>query len=149
MGVFYGAWCRRPFLVPIPVRDGVERPPTLDDLYVNYWVKQHGLDECTATRRNLRRTFCRVPGSDFTLDGKYTMYFDRPQQSTPQNDLLTRLCSMSGSRETLRGSVVVVKQAPDYPHHIVDMTKRDQLISNFLIARYASFICNSGMSVTK
>lgn len=135
--------------MPIPVRDGVERPPTLDDLDVNYWVKQHGLYEGMAMRRNLRRTFCRVPGSDFTLDGKYTLYFDRPQQSTPQNDLLTRMCRMSGSRETLRGSVIVVKQMQDSPHHIVDMTKRDQLISNFLISRCAPFICKYGMSVMK
>jgi hypothetical protein len=37
-GVFYGVACHQPFLVPIPVRDGAERIPRLEDLYVDYWV---------------------------------------------------------------------------------------------------------------
>ncbi|KAG1798136.1 uncharacterized protein HD556DRAFT_1306181 [Suillus plorans] len=34
-----------PFFVPVPVRDGVERDTTLDDLYVNYWVRQRNTDD--------------------------------------------------------------------------------------------------------
>ncbi|KAG1843828.1 hypothetical protein DFJ58DRAFT_844244 [Suillus subalutaceus] len=31
---FYGAGCYRPFLVPVPINDGVKKKPTLDDLYL-------------------------------------------------------------------------------------------------------------------
>ncbi|KAG2114424.1 hypothetical protein DEU56DRAFT_919586 [Suillus clintonianus] len=40
-GIFYGAQCHRPFLVPIPVKDGIDKPPTLDDLDINYWDLCH------------------------------------------------------------------------------------------------------------
>ncbi|KAG2118720.1 uncharacterized protein F5147DRAFT_647870 [Suillus discolor] len=134
-GVFYGAGCYRPFLVPIPVRDGVERSPTLDDLDVSYWVKQRDLYECTVTRRHLRRTFSGVPGFNVTMDGKYTLYFEKRQPLMAPSCVLRRMGSMGGCREALHGSVVLVKQTRDTPNVIVDMTKQDQFMANFLISR--------------
>ncbi|KAG0693616.1 hypothetical protein DFH29DRAFT_881329 [Suillus ampliporus] len=76
--------CHRPFLVPIPVKDGIDSPPTLDDLDINYWVKQ--------------------------------------------------MSRMTGSKETFHGSILVVKQTRHVPNLIVNMTKQDQLVANFLIS---------------
>ncbi|KAG2145092.1 hypothetical protein BD769DRAFT_1636664, partial [Suillus cothurnatus] len=136
-GLFYGSGCQRPFLVPIPVRDGVERSPTIDDLDVSYWVKQRELYECTVTRRHLRKTFGRVPGSNVAMEGRYTLYFEKDEPSSPQNNLINRMGGMSGSRERLRGSVVVIKETQNAPKFIVDMTKDDQLMANFLLSRDA------------
>ncbi|KAG0691863.1 hypothetical protein DFH29DRAFT_877126 [Suillus ampliporus] len=83
-GIFYGGQCHRPFLVPIPVKDGIDSPPTLDDLDINYWVKQ--------------------------------------------------MSRMTGSKETFHGSILVVKQTRHVPNLIVNMTKQDQLVANFLIS---------------
>jgi len=44
------------------------------------------------------------------------------------------MSSMSGNEETIQGSVLVVKQMYDDPSYIVNMTKRDQLVANFLIS---------------
>lgn len=132
-GIFYGGGCQRPFLVPVPVRDGVARWPTLDDLDVNYWVKQCHADDCRATWRHLRRTFSRVPGSHVTLDGHYMLYVETPRPSIRRSRLLSRMAIMSGCQEAFQGSALVVKQAQDAPHHITNMTKRDQLLVNFLI----------------
>ncbi|KAG1849014.1 hypothetical protein F4604DRAFT_1973357 [Suillus subluteus] len=137
-GIFYGSACHRPFLVPIPVRDGVDRPPTLDDLDVTYWVKQHGFTHCTASHRVLRRSFNTLPQSDQILAGRYTMYFEIATPSSPQNRLLTRMLSMSGCHETVVGSVLIMKERPDFPHPIVDMTKEDQLFANFLLSSIPS-----------
>ncbi|KAG2096023.1 hypothetical protein BD769DRAFT_1644377 [Suillus cothurnatus] len=136
-GLFYGSGCQRPFLVPIPVRDGVERSPTIDDLDVSYWVKQRELYKCTVTRRHLRKTFGSVPGSNVAMEGRYTLYFEKDEPSSPQNNLINRMGGMSGSRETLRGSVVVIKETQNAPNFIVDMTKDDQLMANFLLSRDA------------
>ncbi|KAG2355526.1 hypothetical protein BDR07DRAFT_1464491 [Suillus spraguei] len=69
----------------IPVRDGVERLPTPDDLDVNYWVKQ-----------------CNVSAfQEAMFDGKYMLYWERPYPSTALNRLLT---SMSGCKQTFHGS---------------------------------------------
>jgi hypothetical protein len=121
-GVFYGAACSRPYLVPVPVRDGIDRPPTLDDL------------EYTASRRILRRTFDTVPCSTVPIGGWYAVFFEIPSPSSPPNQLLARMSKMSGSHETVLGSILVIKQRAD--HAIVDMTKGDQTISNFLVSRY-------------
>ncbi|KAG0692183.1 hypothetical protein DFH29DRAFT_882915 [Suillus ampliporus] len=51
-GIFYGGQCHRPFLVPIPVKDGINSPPTLDDLDINYWVKQYELYELNMTKQD-------------------------------------------------------------------------------------------------
>jgi hypothetical protein len=133
-GIFYGVACHRPFLVPIPVRDGVDRPATLDDIDVNFWVKQHELYDCSSTRRQLRRTFSKVPGFNIATEGKYTLYFEKPDPSLHRNKVLSRMSSMSGNEETIHGSVLVVKQMYDDPSYIVNMTKRDQLVANFLIS---------------
>ncbi|KAG2113413.1 uncharacterized protein F5147DRAFT_650355 [Suillus discolor] len=147
-GVFYGAGCSWPFLVPIPVRDGVERSPTLDDLDVSYWVKQRDLYECTVTRHHLCRTFSRVPGFNVTMDGKYTLYFEKRQPSMAPSRVLRRMGSMGGCREALHGSVVLVKQTGDTPDVIVDMTKRDQLMANFLISSLSRQIPHIDQSVS-
>ncbi|KAG2737996.1 hypothetical protein P692DRAFT_20883016 [Suillus brevipes Sb2] len=77
-GLFYGLACSKPFIVPVPVRDGVTSAATLDDLEVNYWVKQRGIGACTTSRRDLRRAFDRMPQSHDDLDANYIFYFDRP-----------------------------------------------------------------------
>ncbi|KAG1719369.1 uncharacterized protein EDB91DRAFT_1340947 [Suillus paluster] len=99
-GIFYGGQCHQPFLVPIPVKDGIDSPPTLDDLDINYWVKQYKLYEC---------------------------------HSIALNQLLSRMSSMTGSKETFHGSILVIKQTRHVPNLIVNMTKQDQLVANFLI----------------
>ncbi|KAG2037609.1 hypothetical protein BDR03DRAFT_982231 [Suillus americanus] len=133
-GIFYGVGCYRPFLVPVPVQDGVDRPATLDDIDVNFWVKQRELYDCSSTRCNLRRTFTRVPGFNITIEGKYTLYFEKPDPSLHQNKVLSRILSMTGNKEAIHGSVLVVKQMFDDQSYIVNMTKRDQLVANFLIS---------------
>ncbi|KAG1894215.1 uncharacterized protein F5891DRAFT_985214 [Suillus fuscotomentosus] len=95
-----------------------------------------GVGACNLMRRHLRRTFSRVPGSNVTMDEKYTLYFERCQPSMQPSYLLRRMGSMSGSCKTLHGSVVVVKQTRDTPNAIMDMTKQDQLMANFLISRH-------------
>ncbi|KAG1880252.1 hypothetical protein C8R48DRAFT_683234 [Suillus tomentosus] len=103
-GLFYGVVRYRPFLVPVPVRDGVERETTLDDLYVNYWVRQRNTDDCTATRRHLRRTFTTIPDSAMTLDNQYTLFLERPRTGMPTNHVLARMGSLSGDHEAVYSS---------------------------------------------
>lgn len=132
-GIFYGSGCYRPFLVPVPVRDGVRGSPTLDDIDVNYWVKQHELRDCTASRRKLRRSFDTVPNVGTHLRGTYTLYFETTDQHQSVNHLLKHMSAMSGQHKQLYGSVLVIKQ--ERTDCIVDCDKDDQLIVNFLIAR--------------
>ncbi|KAG1894492.1 uncharacterized protein F5891DRAFT_1195197 [Suillus fuscotomentosus] len=135
------------FLPTLPPAGG--RPPTLDDLDVNYWVKQRHAADCTATRRHLCRTFTKVPGSHVTLDGHYTLYVETPHPSIRRSRLLSRMASMSGSRETFQGSVLVVKQMKDTPYHLMNMTKRDQLLANFLISRSVQVIASDRIALKK
>jgi hypothetical protein len=142
-GLFYGTGCHQPFLMPILVRDGVERILSVDDLNVSFWVKQQEVNKCMVTWRQLRCTFTRVLGSNVTMDGKYTLYFEKSVAATPQNNILRGMGTMSGSQETVRGSVVVIKQRHDAPNLIMDMTKCDQLAVNYLLSRYARDLCRS------
>lgn len=142
--MFYGADCSRPFLVPVPVRDRVVRIPTLDDLDITYWVKQYEHRQCTASRRILRRSLESVPCSNVPIGGLYTVFFEIPSSSLRPNRLLLSMSNMIGSRETVTGSVLVVKQRLD--RAIVDMSKGDQLVSNFLVSRYVT--CNSPLILT-
>ncbi|KAG2749911.1 hypothetical protein P692DRAFT_20730620 [Suillus brevipes Sb2] len=138
-GVFYGSDCTRPYLVPVPVRDGVERPPTLDDLDISYWVRQFEYRQCTASRRILRHTFDAVPYTGLSVGGQYTVFFEIPSDTSSQNELLSRMSKLSGCDETVLGSILVMKQSTDQA--LVDMTKGDQLVSNCLVSRYVPFCC--------
>ncbi|KAG1722120.1 hypothetical protein EDD22DRAFT_854228 [Suillus occidentalis] len=60
-GAFYGSGCSRPYLIPVPVRDGVDRRPTLDDLDITYW--HPGVFFVTHSTAYLTRTFLSVPVS--------------------------------------------------------------------------------------
>lgn len=131
-GLFYGETCRKAYVVPVPVRDGVEGSPTLDHLDVNYWVKQHEVNSCSCTRRHLRRSFDSVPHAPGVLDGRYTFFFERPTDTTPKNVLVRALGRLNGCTQTIKGSVLVVK---DGPSGFVDMTMNDVLRTNFLLVR--------------
>ncbi|KIK38222.1 hypothetical protein CY34DRAFT_15193 [Suillus luteus UH-Slu-Lm8-n1] len=111
--LFYGVACHRPFLVPVPVWDGVDQEPTLDDLYVTYWVSQHDIGACTASRHHLRHTFTTVPDINLTLENTYTVFLERPQESAVRNNVLVWMASMSGDHDSVgvKGSVLIVKQA--------------------------------------
>ncbi|KAG1876999.1 hypothetical protein C8R48DRAFT_768564 [Suillus tomentosus] len=134
-GIFYGAGCRRPFRVPIPMNDGVKRVPRLNDLYVNYWVRQRDLDAVTCTREHLQRTFNSVPNSSLELDGSYTVFFERPDPQAMLNRLLERMARMTGRSTAVNGSILVVKQSLGSDRRIVDMTRDDMLVTNFIINR--------------
>lgn len=131
-GLFYGLACSKPFIVPVPVRDGVTSAATLDDLEVNYWVKQRGIGACTTSRRDLRRAFDRMPQSHDDLDANYIFYFDRPMGSMQHNQLVRRLARLNGCTTFVRGSVLVVKKAET---GFVNMTVDDILRTNFLFVR--------------
>ncbi|KAG2104977.1 hypothetical protein BD769DRAFT_1393358 [Suillus cothurnatus] len=75
-GIFCGATSTKPFVVLVPVQDGVQGWPTLDHLDVNYWVKQYGLGVYTTACRQLRRTFDCVLHTPGALDGRYTVFFE-------------------------------------------------------------------------
>lgn len=90
-GIFYGKACKKPYVVPIPVRDGVQGSATLDNLDVNYWVKQHEVNSCSCSRRHLRRSFDVVPHVPGALDGRYTLFFERPMDTLPKNLLVRAL----------------------------------------------------------
>ncbi|KAG1772160.1 hypothetical protein EDD22DRAFT_842526 [Suillus occidentalis] len=133
-GAFYGSGCSRPYLIPVPVRDGVDRRPTLDDLDITYWVRQFAYTQCTASRRILRHTFDSVPYPDVSIGARFTAFFEIPLETTQPNHLLNRMANMSGRHETVLGSVLVVKQTRDC--EIVDMSKGDQVVSNFLVSSF-------------
>lgn len=134
--LFYGADCSRPCLVPVPVRDGVHRAPTLDDLDVTYWVKQYEHGQCTVSRRILRCSFDSAPCSGLYIAGRYTIFLELPSVSSRPNRLLARMSNTSRGRESVTGSILVVKQRSD--GSIVDMMNCDQNTSNFLISRYVT-----------
>jgi hypothetical protein len=131
-GIFYSKTCKKPYVVPIPLRDGVQGSPTLDHLDVNYWVKQHEVDSCSCRRGHLRRSFDSVPYFPGAIDGRYTVFFERPMNSTPVNTLVRVLSRMNGCTQTFRGSVLVVKEGPS---GFVNMTPNDVLLCNFLLIR--------------
>ncbi|KAG1778016.1 hypothetical protein EV702DRAFT_1221802 [Suillus placidus] len=134
-GVFYGTGCHRPFRVPIPVMDGVKRVPKLSDLYVNYWVQQRNLDAVICTRQHLQHTFNSVPHSTMELDGLYTVFFERSEEQAIPNRLLERMACMTGRSTALNSSILVVKQSLANDGQIIDMTRDDMLVSNFIINR--------------
>lgn len=136
-GAFYGAGCYRPFLVSIPVNDGVKTKPTLDDLYVNYWVRQRDPMALTSTRRHLRRTFDRIPHSDMAVDGLYTAYFESPDNDPLINHLFHLMSRMSGASTSVNKSVLVVKQSLSPGYTIVNMNKDDLFLANTIIHRSA------------
>ncbi|KAG1849113.1 hypothetical protein C8R48DRAFT_677160 [Suillus tomentosus] len=134
-GAFYGAGCYRPFLVSIPINNGVKTKLTLDDLYVNYWVRQRDLMALTSTQWHLRRTFDRIPHADMAVDGLYTTYFEFPDNEPPINHLLHLMARMSGASTSVNGSILVVKQSlsPGYP--FINMNKDDLFLANAIIHR--------------
>lgn len=144
-GMFYGLACYRPFLVPVPVNDGISGPPTLDDLLVNYWIKQRAEDDCTATRQHLRQTFARIPHSDVPLDGLYTVFVESPRMGVQRNHVLQRIASLNGSQTnvTHNGSILIVKQALSTDHAMLNMKKNDMALVNFLMSRYVSYFRHS------
>ncbi|KAG2082723.1 hypothetical protein BD769DRAFT_1683037 [Suillus cothurnatus] len=133
-GIFYGAACHRPFLVRVPVMDGIMRVPRLADLYVDYWVRQRDHDAVTCARRHLRKTFHSVPNSTMELEGTYTVFFEKGNGQSTTNRLLERMGRMTGKTSAVNGSILVVKQTLQPNEHIVDMTRDDMLITNFLIS---------------
>jgi 2-methylaconitate cis-trans-isomerase PrpF len=123
--------------VPVPVQDGVDQEPTLDDLYVTYWVSQHDVGACTALRCHLRHTFTMVPNINLTLENKYTVFLECPQESAVQNNVLVRMTSMSVDHDAVgvKGSVLIVKQAVCGASMIMNITKDNILLINFLLNR--------------
>ncbi|KAG2051083.1 hypothetical protein BDR06DRAFT_1010636 [Suillus hirtellus] len=87
-GLFYGGGCQQPYVVQVPVQDGIETLPSLDELEVNTWVQQRDLDRSTFSRRRLQHTFVSVLHSVMELDAQYTFYFEDPEYGRPQNELL-------------------------------------------------------------
>jgi hypothetical protein len=73
------------------------------------------------------------------IGGWYTIFLELPSASLRPNRLLARMSNMSGVRESVTGSILVVKQRSD--KSIVNMTNCDQNTSNFLITRYVAFSC--------
>ncbi|KAG1847115.1 hypothetical protein C8R48DRAFT_779324 [Suillus tomentosus] len=132
-GVFYGVACYRPFLVPIPVIDGVKNA-TLDNLYVNYWVKQRDFNALTSTRQHLRHTFMSLPHFKYKLDGLYTVYFESPDNNSTTNRLLEHMARMSGMSTSIKGSVLVVKQALSTDLPVINMDKDDMLLANMMLS---------------
>ncbi|KAG1880596.1 hypothetical protein C8R48DRAFT_668031 [Suillus tomentosus] len=131
-GVFYGSSSSRPHLVPVPVRHGFRGQVSLDDLDVNYWVKQYTLGVHVTARRRLRRTFDHVPHTPCGLDGLYTIFFERPASATPKNKLVRQMVRLNGSTDVIKGSVLVMKEGRE---GVKDMMCDDILRTNFLINR--------------
>jgi hypothetical protein len=131
-GIFYGRACKKPYMVLIPLQDGVWDLVTLDDLDVNYWVKQHEVESCSCRRRHLRRSFDAVPHTPGVLDGRYTVYFERPMDTTPLNALVRVLGRLNGCKQAIKGSVLIVKEGPS---GFINMMANDILRSNLLLIR--------------
>ncbi|KAG1876932.1 hypothetical protein C8R48DRAFT_668950 [Suillus tomentosus] len=132
-GLFYGGGCQQPYVVQVPVRDGIETLPSLDELEVNTWVQQRDPDRSTFSRRRLRHTFVSVPHSAMELDAQYTFYFEDPEYGRPQNELLRRLARTCGFRRKLTGNLLVVKQGRGETRGFISITLQDAPVINLLI----------------
>lgn len=51
----------------------------------------------------------------------------------PRNHVLAQMASMSGNQETISGSVLIVKQTQSVENTIVDVTKAEMILINFLL----------------
>jgi len=136
-GIFYGATSTKPFVIPVPVQDGVQGGPTLDHLDVNYWVKQYGLGVYMTACRQLCCTFDRVPHTPGALDRHYTVFFERPAPATPRNRLVRKMVRLNGCMDVIKGSVLVMKDGLD---GLIDMTHDDIVHTNFLINRWVQHL---------
>ncbi|KAG1791566.1 uncharacterized protein HD556DRAFT_1445199 [Suillus plorans] len=137
-GIFYGARSTQPFLVPVPVRDGAPTCPSLDDLDVNYWVKQYSLGVYTTARRCLQCTFDHVPHIPGVLDGLYTLFFERPAAATQRNRLIRKMARLNGCTEVIKGSLLVMKEGP---RGLMDLMHNDIDHANLLINSLLYYSC--------
>ncbi|KAG2147785.1 uncharacterized protein EDB93DRAFT_1104052 [Suillus bovinus] len=111
---FYGVACYRPFLVPVPVIDGVKTKPTLNDLYVNYWVKQRDTNALTCTRQHMCHTFDSIPNCKMVIHALYTVFFDNPVNHFTTNHLLEHmriaLWQSLKYQQSLQGCIIARKK---------------------------------------
>jgi hypothetical protein len=69
------------------------------------------------------------------LNGSYTVFFTKHDDQSPTNQLLEQMAHMNRSTSTVKGSILVVKQTLEADKWIIDITKNDMLITNFIISR--------------
>ncbi|KAG0694395.1 hypothetical protein DFH29DRAFT_880745 [Suillus ampliporus] len=132
-GLLYAMACTEPLLVDVPLQDGVDQLNTLDELEVNYWVHQHDVMVCTASRKQHRRTFDTFPNSSTLPDDIYTVFLKQTNDYAAPNALLEDIAPNVDMDGMLKGNILVIKQCQNNPLHIINMHNKDVYLTNFLV----------------
>ncbi|KAG1748250.1 uncharacterized protein EDB91DRAFT_1244967 [Suillus paluster] len=109
-GLLYATACTEPLIVDVPLQDGVDQLGTLDELEVNYWVRQRDVMVCSASRKQHRRTFDTFPNSSTQPDDIYTVFLEQNNDYVAPNALLEDIAPNIEPERGLEGNILVIKQ---------------------------------------
>lgn len=114
----HGPQCPVLIAVPVDARDG--RPPNIDDLGTDYWIRpsiyQRSLVDLTSTRM----FFSRYPVSGNLLPFPCTVYFEDQSNRQGINRTLVQMRITCG----WKGNIIIVKHVHEEEH--ADMLPNDE-----------------------
>ncbi|KAH7904602.1 hypothetical protein BJ138DRAFT_1119261 [Hygrophoropsis aurantiaca] len=135
-GLLYATLCAEPIIVEVPLIEGATELKSIEDLYIECWVRQRGHTAYSARRAKLRRTYYSVPNLDTVpLDYAYTVFTEDGLSDPPINALLNKMAPPSPKSPYLQGNFLVIKQDTKAKMALVDVCDKDIFVVNLILRR--------------
>jgi hypothetical protein len=133
-GLFYGARCSTPYIVPVPMAQYHTIPSHVDFLSTESWIDVGSRYPDCVNMEEKCVVLSTFPGSSCKLRFSYT-FFTASQAITSESvgNHVVRMLSQDVSH--WMGDVLVVKSTRQQPEQVVNMEQSDMELVNLLLMR--------------
>ncbi|KAH7909686.1 hypothetical protein BJ138DRAFT_1154627 [Hygrophoropsis aurantiaca] len=133
-GLLYATRCDGPLIVDVPLIEGARELKTIEDLYVECWVRQRGHKDTSARRSKLRKTYYNVPNLEHVpIDYAYTFLTEEGETDPPINSLVNTLSPPMPKAPHHMGNLLVIKHERDSNLAILDVCDKDIDMSTLIL----------------
>ncbi|KAH7903267.1 hypothetical protein BJ138DRAFT_1120552 [Hygrophoropsis aurantiaca] len=134
-GLLYATLGSVPTIVDDPLIEGANKFKSIEDLYVECWVRQRGFYDTSTRRAKLRRTYYSVPNLDTVLlDFAYTIFSEEGESDPPINALVSGMVPPRPNGSSVQGNFLVMKHDLN-SKGLLDICDDDRSVVNVILRR--------------